>query len=181
MPETRQRSTIIGPALEGVGYLFSAPARLPLVRTVLKEVIKVGLRTGHSLQGFAAEQGRQWRELVEEAQAESAEARAASVEEPVREASRSMDTDVLETGVAEADAAAEPSGAGEEDDDLQTLEGVGPDMAQLLRSAGIRAKRRLARRNAENLREKLVEINEREAIVSDVPSAEQIQQWIDSV
>lgn len=163
MSETKESSTVIGPALEGVGYVFSAPARLPLVRTVLKEAIKVGLRTSRTLQGFAFEQTRQWMELVTEARTE---AEAAEAQERVKS----------ESSASEASSAAET-----EEHDLQSLDGVGPPTAELLREAGVRSKRALARRNAENLHEKLAEINEQKSIAGSVPSVEQIQAWIDSV
>jgi predicted flap endonuclease-1-like 5' DNA nuclease len=63
-------------------------------------------------------------------------------------------------------------------DDLQQLTGVGRKFAELLREAGVESIRALARRNAANLHEKLVQINEQQQIVSLVPSLELVTDWI---
>ncbi len=149
-------SALLAPVVEGLGsvagFVATAPTRLPVVRTLLKEGIKLGLRTGHAVQSLAVEQRRQWGGLMAEAAAES-----------------------------QAEAEEEEAAKTAQEDDERLKDAAGPDMARLLRSAGVRSTRSLARRKAATLHKKLVEVNEREDIVSKVPSVAQIQHLIDSV
>jgi hypothetical protein len=62
--------------------------------------------------------------------------------------------------------------------DLQRLTGIGRKYAELLREAGVESIRTLARRNPKNLHEKLLQVNERQQIVSQVPSLELVVDWI---
>ena len=81
------------------------------------------------------------------------------------------------TASAVADITAEPPQQ-EDEDDLQSITGIGSKWAALLETAGVETVRELARRNPANLHEKLVQVNEQEHVVDLVPSLEQITDWI---
>lgn len=63
--------------------------------------------------------------------------------------------------------------------DLFRVNGVGEEFSDLLEAAGVDSPAELAQRNAENLHEKLVEINAAENLVNRVPSVSEIQRMID--
>lgn len=166
MAKSARPFTLVGSAVEGVGdvaaYVVTAPTRIPIFRELLKEGIKLGFRASHLIRSLAADQGRQWQEVVREAQEESAGAAARPAERSRRSAS------------AAADEKAEEQVA----NPVEALDGVGPDTARLFRGAGVRTTRDLAKQDAEALRKKLKEINDRKSIVSNVPSVTRIRQWI---
>jgi large subunit ribosomal protein L20 len=62
--------------------------------------------------------------------------------------------------------------------DLFRLKGVESKYANLLEAAGVDTVPELAQRNAENLHEKLVAINEEQNLVQRVPSLSQVTDWI---
>jgi len=62
--------------------------------------------------------------------------------------------------------------------DLQRLTGIGRKYAELLREAGVESVRALARRNPQNLHEKLRQVNEQHQIVSQAPALELVANWI---
>lgn len=63
--------------------------------------------------------------------------------------------------------------------DLMRINGVGEEFADLLEEAGVDTVKELATRNAENLAEKMAEVNEKKNLTNRVPSAETVQKWID--
>jgi hypothetical protein len=149
----QQAATLLGPAIDGIGvvagYVVTAPTRLPIVRTLLKESIKVGLRVNRGVQWFAAEQNRQWHKLLEEAQAEAAAS--AREQEPEAEADDLTSID----GVS-----------GEE---ARLLKSAGIHSRRQLAE----------QHNPDRLHQTLRDVNERESIVGEVPSVERIQTWLD--
>lgn len=62
--------------------------------------------------------------------------------------------------------------------DLMRITGVGTQYSDLLEAAGVDTVVELARRNAENLYEKMVEVNTASKLVRQVPSAKQVANWI---
>ena len=63
--------------------------------------------------------------------------------------------------------------------DLFRLEGVAGEYAELLEAAGVDSVPELAQRNAENLCQKLVEVNEAKKLVRVVPVQTQVEQWVE--
>lgn len=63
--------------------------------------------------------------------------------------------------------------------DLYRIKGIGSEFADLLESAGVDTVAELGNRNAENLAEKLKEVNAEKQKVRDLPSAEQVGKWIE--
>jgi len=62
--------------------------------------------------------------------------------------------------------------------DLFRIRGVGEEFADLLEAAGVDTVAELAQRNAANLRQKMVEINETKKMVRALPSESQVEGWI---
>ena len=62
--------------------------------------------------------------------------------------------------------------------DLFRLNGVGGEYAELLEAAGVDTVPELAQRNAANLCEKMVAVNEEKKLVRKVPTEAQITGWI---
>lgn len=63
--------------------------------------------------------------------------------------------------------------------DLFRLKGVGSEYADLLEAAGVDTVVELAHRNAENLYNKMVETNAEKNLVRQMPSAEQVADWVE--
>ena len=63
--------------------------------------------------------------------------------------------------------------------DLTRVKGIGSQYSDLLEEAGVDTVPELARRNAENLYQKIMEINEAKKLVRKPPSLSQIQDWIE--
>jgi predicted flap endonuclease-1-like 5' DNA nuclease len=63
--------------------------------------------------------------------------------------------------------------------DLFRLDGVAGEYAELLEAAGVDTVPELAQRNAENLYQKLVEVNEAQKLVRVVPVQTQVGQWVE--
>lgn len=62
--------------------------------------------------------------------------------------------------------------------DLMRISGVGGQFAELLNVAGVDTVRELARRNADNLHARLVEVNGERNLCKTIPSAKQIAGFI---
>lgn len=62
--------------------------------------------------------------------------------------------------------------------DLERIKGVGWEYADLLEEAGVDTVPELAQRNATNLHQKLVEINEQKKLVRKLPSENQVTDWV---
>lgn len=64
--------------------------------------------------------------------------------------------------------------------DLMRISGVGRQFGELLKAAGVDTVKELRTRNAENLTAKLAEVNEEKRLAKAVPTAGQVQGWIDA-
>ena len=63
--------------------------------------------------------------------------------------------------------------------DLFRLDGVAGEYAELLEAAGVDTVPELAQRNAENLCQKLAEVNEAKKLVRVVPVQSQVEKWVE--
>ncbi|NPA07222.1 MAG: DUF4332 domain-containing protein [Chloroflexi bacterium] len=63
--------------------------------------------------------------------------------------------------------------------DLFRIKGIGPEYADLLEAAGVDTVVDLARRNPENLYQRLQEVNQAKHLVRRMPSLEQVRAWIE--
>ena len=63
--------------------------------------------------------------------------------------------------------------------DLMRISGVGGEYAELLEAAGVDTVKELGTRNAENLAEKMGQVNEVKSLTRQVPSATAIKKWIE--
>jgi predicted flap endonuclease-1-like 5' DNA nuclease len=62
--------------------------------------------------------------------------------------------------------------------DLYRINGVGSEYADLLEAAGVDTVVELAQRNAQNLYDTLVEVNQEKRLVRRLPSASQVGEWV---
>lgn len=63
--------------------------------------------------------------------------------------------------------------------DLFRVKGIGPQFSELLEAAGVDTVKELRNRNAKNLAEKLVEVNEAKRLVRRVPVEAEIDRFIE--
>lgn len=63
--------------------------------------------------------------------------------------------------------------------DLMRINGVGPQFSELLEAAGVDTVKELKHRVAENLQQKVEEINNKKNLVNRVPSVSEVQKMID--
>jgi predicted flap endonuclease-1-like 5' DNA nuclease len=63
--------------------------------------------------------------------------------------------------------------------DLFRIKGVGSEFSDLLEEAGVDTVMELAQRNADNLHQKLNEVNVTKALVRRLPSLNQVRDWVD--
>jgi predicted flap endonuclease-1-like 5' DNA nuclease len=63
--------------------------------------------------------------------------------------------------------------------DLFRIKGIGEEYSDLLEEAGVDTVVELAQRNAENLYQKLVEINQQKKLVRQVPGLSQVTKWVE--
>ena len=63
--------------------------------------------------------------------------------------------------------------------DLFRINGVGPQLAELLEAAGVDTVKEFRHRLAENLQPKLVEVNDQKNICNRVPAVSEVQKMID--
>lgn len=63
--------------------------------------------------------------------------------------------------------------------DLMRINGVGPQFSEILEAAGVDTVKELKHRVADNLQQKLEEINNKRNLVNRVPSVSEIQKMID--
>lgn len=63
--------------------------------------------------------------------------------------------------------------------DLYRIKGVGAEFSDLLEAAGVDTVVELARRNAENLVQKLAEVNQEKKLVRRLPVLSQVQGWVE--
>lgn len=62
--------------------------------------------------------------------------------------------------------------------DLFRISGIGQQYAELLEAAGVDSVPELAQRNAANLHQKLVEVQEQKKLTGRVPAQSQVEDWI---
>jgi len=62
--------------------------------------------------------------------------------------------------------------------DLMRISGVGTQYSDLLEAAGVDTVVELAQRNAENLFEKMKELNATKKLVRQLPSVDQVKSWV---
>jgi predicted flap endonuclease-1-like 5' DNA nuclease len=62
--------------------------------------------------------------------------------------------------------------------DLFRIKGIGGQYSDLLESTGVDTVIELANRNAENLYQKMMEVNEQKHLVRHLPGLPQVQEWI---
>ena len=62
--------------------------------------------------------------------------------------------------------------------DLARINGIGGEYAELLEASGVDTVPELANRNAANLYQKMVEVNEKKALVRRLPTEAQVADWI---
>ena len=63
--------------------------------------------------------------------------------------------------------------------DLMRVSGIGRQYAELLEAAGVDTIKELRNRNAENLAEKMAEVNEQKKLTRAVPAAAQVAKWVE--
>jgi predicted flap endonuclease-1-like 5' DNA nuclease len=63
--------------------------------------------------------------------------------------------------------------------DLYRIKGVGSEYSDLLEEAGVDTVVELARRNSENLHQKMAELNGTKALVRQLPNQRQVKAWIE--
>ena len=63
--------------------------------------------------------------------------------------------------------------------DLMRISGVGGEYAELMEGAGVDTVKELRNRNAENLAAKMAEVNEEKKLTRNVPSAGQVEKWVE--
>lgn len=63
--------------------------------------------------------------------------------------------------------------------DLMRINGIGPQFSELLEAAGVDTVKELKHRVAENLQQKVEEINNKKNLVNRVPSVSEVQKMID--
>ena len=62
--------------------------------------------------------------------------------------------------------------------DLYRIKGVGSEYAELLEEAGVDSVIELAHRRPDNLRQKMLEVNEKKHLVRAMPGVHQVEGWI---
>ncbi len=62
--------------------------------------------------------------------------------------------------------------------DLSRIKGVSTQYADLLECAGVDTIPELAQRNAENLQQKMADVNAQKKLVRQVPSVSQVESWL---
>lgn len=63
--------------------------------------------------------------------------------------------------------------------DLYRIKGVGSEYSDLLEAAGVDTVPELAQRKAENLHQKLIEVNQAKKLVRRLPVLSQVESWIE--
>ena len=63
--------------------------------------------------------------------------------------------------------------------DLMRIRGVGEEFSELLEAAGVDTVKELKMRNADNLAEKMAEVNAQKKLTRAVPSAKTVAKWVE--
>ncbi|MBZ0269041.1 DUF4332 domain-containing protein [bacterium] len=64
--------------------------------------------------------------------------------------------------------------------DLMRVSGIGPQFSELLEAAGVDTIKELRNRNAENLAEKMAEVNQEKKLARVAPATTVVQGWVDA-
>ena len=166
--------------LDGAVIVLVSPLVVPALvlglRPVAKTVMKGGLFLTGTVKQLATATSAGWNDWVAEARGQSRSTTAPRGEGGVAKQPDaanlpgSTDSTFVEAAI---DQPQQPEVA-----DLQRLTGIGRKYAELLREAGVESVRALARRNPQNLHEKLREVNGQHQIVSQAPALELVANWI---
>jgi predicted flap endonuclease-1-like 5' DNA nuclease len=166
--------------LDGAVIVLVSPLVVPALvlglRPVAKTVMKGGLFLTGTVKQLATATSAGWNDWVAEARGQARSTTAPRGEGGVAkqpdaaDLPGSTDSTFVEAAI---DQPQQPEAA-----DLQRLTGIGRKYAELLREAGVESVRALARRNPQNLHEKLREVNEQHQIVSQAPALELVANWI---
>jgi predicted flap endonuclease-1-like 5' DNA nuclease len=166
--------------LDGAVIVLVSPLVVPALvlglRPVAKTVMKGGLFLTGTVKQLATATSEGWSDWVAEARGQARSTTAPRGEGGVAkqpdaaDLPGSTDSTFVEAAI---DRLQQPEAA-----DLQRLTGIGRKYAELLREAGVESVRALARRNPQNLHEKLREVNEQHQIVSQAPALELVANWI---
>jgi predicted flap endonuclease-1-like 5' DNA nuclease len=178
---TQQREGGFGSnILDGAVIVLVSPLVVPALvlglRPVAKTVMKGGLFLTGTVKQLATATSEGWSDWVAEARGQARSTTAPRGEGGVAkqpdaaDLPGSTDSTFVEAAI---DRLQQPEAA-----DLQRLTGIGRKYAELLREAGVESVRALARRNPQNLHEKLREVNEQHQIVSQAPALELVANWI---
>ncbi len=62
--------------------------------------------------------------------------------------------------------------------DLMRIKGIGSEYADLLEAAGVDTVKELAQRRADNLQEKMAELNTAKNLVNRAPSVSEVEKWV---
>ena len=168
--------------LDGAVIVLVSPLVVPALvlglRPVAKTVIKGGLLLTGTVKQLATATSEGWSNLVAEARD-----KARSTAAPRGEGDTAKQPNAADLpGSAGTDSACidavrdlpqQPDAL-----DLQRLTGIGRKYAELLGAAGVDSVRALARRNPQNLHDKLMQVNDQHQIVSQTPSLELVAHWI---
>jgi predicted flap endonuclease-1-like 5' DNA nuclease len=166
--------------LDGAVIFLVSPLVVPALvlglRPVAKTVMKGGLFLTGTVKQLATATSAGWSDWVAEARGKARSTTAPRGEGGVAKQPDaanlpgSTDSTFVEAAI---DQPQQPEVA-----DLQRLTGIGRKYAELLREAGVESVRALARRNPQNLHEKLREVNGQHQIVSQAPALELVANWI---
>ena len=165
--------------LDGAVIVLVSPLVVPALvlglRPVAKTVMKGGLFLTGTVKQLATATSAGWSDWVAEARGQARSTTAPRGEGGVAkqpdatDLPGSTDSTFVEAAIDQP----QPEAA-----DLQRLTGIGRKYAELLREAGVESVRALARRNPQNLHEKLRQVNEQHQIVSQAPALELVANWI---
>jgi predicted flap endonuclease-1-like 5' DNA nuclease len=168
--------------LDGAVIVLVSPLVVPALvlglRPVAKTVIKGGLLLTGTVKQLATATSEGWSNLVAEARDKARSTAAPRGEGDMAKQPNAADL----PGSAGTDSACIDAARDlpQQPDalDLQRLTGIGRKYAELLRAAGVDSVRALARRNPQNLHDKLMQVNDQHQIVSQTPSLELVAHWI---
>jgi predicted flap endonuclease-1-like 5' DNA nuclease len=62
--------------------------------------------------------------------------------------------------------------------DLARIKGIGSELSDILEAAGVDTVVELARRNPQNLMDKMTEVNEAKHLVRRLPALSQVEEWV---
>jgi predicted flap endonuclease-1-like 5' DNA nuclease len=174
--ETKDRAKATGSKiLDGAALVVVSPIVVPALllrrRLAAKALVRGSLSLVDKVKLLATKTSEGWSQWVAEARSEVQTATAPSPVEAIEEVTESQSqqstTETVENQPQQT-----------EEMSLQQLTGVDSKFADLLREAGVESVHALTENDAANLHEKLMQINEQQQIVREVPSVELLTYWI---